>query len=180
VKKTGSRIVFVFPRLGFVVKVARIRLWSGLKSLRGFYKFGYFWKGLLLCSEDAFGSPRRFWFKGIRDNWMERSFYKSSPCREFLQPTVFSLLGLVNIQIWGRILSQEEFDSARLLPRFYDLTEGKVHEDVHHFTEGHNFCAVDGKLKMVDYGSPKTREVVSKWGEVFILEIRLPEMESKK
>lgn len=183
IKKGTSRIVFIFPRLGFVVKVARIYPRKGFRAIWPYIwtkkRTPYLREAVFSWTEDYLGSFRFWLFRGLRDNWMERSFYKSSPCRDFLQPTVFSLLGLANIQFYGGVFSEELFDSC-LWGQILSLSECEVMDDDHHFSESRNFCVVDGSLRMVDYGSWPTRKLLLRWGEVFIREIRLPEMESKK
>ena len=165
----GSRRVFAFPRLGIVVKGPRF-YWK-----RGWFVDGYKLGGVIFSlswTEDQFGSCRQVLTKGLRDNWQEFVFF----CRHrgpFLQPTLFSFLGFLNIQLYGKILSEEEFERAKVWRQFFYLTNQEHLSDGHHFEKAANFCAIDGHLRMVDYGSPQTRAILLKWGDALYEQVSL-------
>src|SRR5680860_1026567 len=46
-----------------------------------------------------------------------------------------------------------------------ELTNREVVNDEHHFSNHCNFCFTDGRLKIIDYGGTKCREIVNQFGE---------------
>lgn len=160
----GSRWVFVFPRLGVVVKVPRVYWKKGWKGFVYWYKS----EGLkcsLSLTEDELTGCRNLWTKGLRDNWKEFVFFIKYR-KPFLQPTFFSLFGLVNIQKYGQIISRKKAREIKLHHQFWVLTEREFLDDSHHFVNSANFCiSEDGHLRIVDYGSPATRTILLKWAD---------------
>ena len=165
----GSRWVVAFPRLGIVVKLPRI-CWLRFKI---YFLHLYHERGLVYAvkqirwNEYVWGGYRVLLTKGLRDNWRELWFYWFHRSR-FLQPTYFSLFGLLNIQLLGKILTEEEFDKSGIFNQARVLTQRDSGNDGHHFASHTNFCHADrGKdgteIRMVDYGSPPTQEVLLGW-----------------
>ena len=177
-KKGTHRIVFIFPRFGFVIKLPRFYIWFAIK---GFFKFIYYrdWKFLkkwLKYDVVVLGGFKNQVYKGIHDNWQEYKFYSITK-NVFLQPTHFSLYGLVNIQSYGES-KKTPFDT--LLQYFMVLTDGDVFDDNHHFANYRNFCFEDGKIKITDYGSKRTQAVIEKWGEKIVTEFQLEKVKEKE
>lgn len=154
----GARRIFLFPKLGIVIKIPRFYWKKGLVR--------FIWEYKRNCplhrTEDQLLSCRQLWTKGLRDNWMEFIFFWQYR-KPFLQPTLFSFFGFINIQLYGEILSEEEFERADIWSQFLDLTNKEHLNDNHHFENGANFCVVNSHLRMIDYGSPKTRNILIKW-----------------
>lgn len=171
IKKGSRRIVFIFPSLGFVIKIPKILLfrvlqhitidiWGGHKKyLKKWFKY----------SVDTWGGFKNLAYKGIHDNWHEYKFYSSNH-NTFLQPTYFSLYGLLNIQKYGK---QIKMNGQILLPYFMNLTENEAWKDNHHFFASKNFCFDGSNIKILDYGSKKTQKIISKWGEKIVKEFDL-------
>lgn len=171
----GARRVFVFPRLGIVVKTARFywRIsWENLSHKIRKFGLSSAWSFFFSGTEETTGSPRRLLAKGLRDNWEEFWFYWRFR-HSVLQPTYFSLFGLVNIQKWGEILDEEEFEQKRIWGQMLDLTNKETRSDGHHFTNPANFCLENQHLRMVDYGSPATRKILRKWADVLYEQVLL-------
>jgi queuine/archaeosine tRNA-ribosyltransferase len=96
-------------------------------------------------------------------NWNEYRFWRKTRNR-FLWPTQFSLFGLFNIQRLGEqvLLSNDEIRN-RLETETWD-----AQEDGHCFYNRDNYTVTeDGKLRLLDYGSEGSQNVVTKHGEVF-------------
>lgn len=158
VHKGTSRIVLVFPLFqSVVVKVPRIYWKSGIETLirdwkRTFRKETWEYQ--------AWWSPSWCLFKGLLDNWNEYRFYRKSR-HSFLQVTHFSFFGIFNIQRRGQPL---QCDYKLFWRHVCDATDCHAIEDGHHFTETDNFC-VDGGVRILDYGSPRTQGIILKYGD---------------
>lgn len=157
------RIIFVFRT--FVIKFPRIFPCKAIKSI---------WtnalKGRVFLSKclrrDIYGyllGPRTFLFRGLLENSREFYFF----CKyqsQFLLPTYFSLFGLLNIQKKGK--KEVETDLRKILwSQMVQITEGEVWKDEHHFSNPKNFCNENGKLKIMDYGSPYAQGVLEKYAD---------------
>jgi len=96
-------------------------------------------------------------------NLRESVFYLRTR-HPFLQPTYFSLLGLVNFQRYDGICVIKSGGWKQ----FMTLTDQEVmlkYHDGHHFQPGNgNFSLRDGQLRIHDYGSLKTQKVINAWG----------------
>ncbi|MDO8512509.1 MAG: hypothetical protein Q7S57_04505 [bacterium] len=122
-------------------------------------------------------------FHGIACNWREYRFYSRTK-HPFLQPTYFSFFGTVNIQKYGRpvrIPFEDEYNRDKWWTRMFwmpvlGITNGEVIRDGHHFLNPENFCQdIFGRPKIVDYGLPRTQEIIKKWGEQIHISIFLYE-----
>jgi len=112
---------------------------------------------------------------GSEHNFGEWNFYqktKGLPFNHFLQPTLFSFKDdseegndfRINIQKIGyRACSMDPGDFTR---QMLALTELEADNDQHHFYKQENFFFDrTGKLRIVDYGSIITQEIIRKYGE---------------
>jgi hypothetical protein len=161
IEKGRNRIVLVFDN--FVVKLPRIRLLKAIQRIYRATKGGYLLKCLGWNSTISM-SPRHFLLRGIMDNCGEFIFYLATKSNSVM-PTYFSLFGLLNIQKSGNILilhSEKEY--VNFFGQLYDITNGEVFKDAHTFSNPKNFCREDEKLKMVDYGNAKVRNILLKYG----------------
>lgn len=166
VKKGENRIVLVVGCV--VVKTARIRI---VKA----------WKHVCQCLQEGdiellklglfkwpvgsiFQTPKRYLFKGIVNNWREFRFYGKTR-HPFLQPTCFSVFGLLNIQRAGKVCILKPHD---LWCQLYEITGGATIKDIHHFGNPDNFCFQNGNLNILDYGGLKTQEIIKEHGEKII------------
>ncbi len=153
VKKGNDRIVVLFPALGVVVKLPITHLLYVLDSLFGIdtwrtYGRKLVWRTLIGAFEES-GSVRGMLFRGLAANWME--FWLSATKRNpFLQPTYFSLFGLLNVQRYDTPCPFKDVDLCVQLCR---LTDDAVWDDGHHFSNPQNFAFRKGVLRILDYGS---------------------------
>lgn len=163
IRKGSNRLVVDFINLGFVIKLPIVHLLFVQKELKFFlHKGGYFrgWIGYDMDNGGVVG-VKRLLFKGIADNWREFWFYAITR-HLFAHPTYFSLFGLVNVQRRGDSPAVGSGDFARQVKCI--IGEEEFHVDAHHFRLPNNFCVVNGRLRMVDYGSPNTRRVIREVG----------------
>lgn len=124
--KGASRTVKVFQKI--VLKFPRIYLKRAGKRTYKSLRDGYFWKSIKWGPYSHF-SPMRFLFKGFFDNWLEFYYYQKikSP---FLQPTYFSLFGLMNIQKTG---TKPNISPDNFLYQLLEITNGEIIVDGHVF-----------------------------------------------
>ena len=112
---------------------------------------------------------------GSEHNFGEWNFFQKThglPFHPFIQPTLFSLKHFdeekneswINIQKIGhRACSMSPGDFTR---QMLILTDLEADDDQHHFYKQDNFFFDrTGKLRMVDYGSIMTQEIIRKYGE---------------
>jgi hypothetical protein len=164
IRKGKDRIVIILPLLGIVIKFPIVHFF--LAVIAFFHrvpkgkKWEYLKKYISLPIEYTYGF-RWLLFTGISANWNEFWFWWKTR-NSFLQPTYFSLFGLLNIQQYDQPCQLLEDD---LWCQLYELTNSKVFDDSHHFTNPRNFCFSRGKLRMLDYGSRLSQRVVEKYGE---------------
>lgn len=170
-----TRIVLLFPLLGIVIKVAKIRIVEFVVSTvmvfspRINVSFSGRWEQFFLLlripTNDSFAlGPRTLLFGGIVANWREFGLYLKTR-NIFLLPTYFSFFGLFNIQRYGYPC---RISKIGFMLQLVQLTDRAISCDLHHFANPENFCFIDGKLKMVDYGSHLICEVVEKYGETIV------------
>lgn len=155
IKAGQDRLVVVMPEIGIAVKIPIVHIWLAMKMIRNDG-----WE-CLRHSAAARHSPRYYLFKGIIANWSEFTFYQKTR-NPFVQVTYFSLVGMFNIV---RVDDPCQLDKKILRKQLYEITEGAISRDGHHFNNPDNFCFRDGKLKMLDYGSPATQQIATKYGE---------------
>ena len=168
IKKGRSRLVLVFPKFGVVIKFPdfhfrRIPRMIKIRFKEGGWKF--FWETLKhefnYFTMETSGSLKRELFLGLVANWNEFYLYwkTKSP---FLQPTYFSFFGFLNIQKYGESCLIDPID---LWYQLLVLTDNKVFDDGHHFSNPKNFLISNGKLQMIDYGNPSVNNVVIQYGK---------------
>lgn len=170
IKKGTSRLAICLPRLGLVVKLPLIRPWSFLKFFKSsvlYFTKGYgcrFLKNTFWLDEDhdVMGNIRYTLLNGIFQNWQEYCLWRKTRS-VFLEPTYFSLLGLVNVQQYGEEL---DVSAGTLWSQMLVYSEESVWSNGHHFSNPANFSYRDNSIRMVDYGGRGVREVVEKYGNV--------------
>jgi len=158
-----NRVVVEIISLGLVFKFPIIRLIALYRSVLGFVRGTAFvpfsrWFSYPMESEGFLGF-RRLVFKGVMDNWREYWFCLVER-HSFAQPTYFSFFGLVNIQLRGEPLVMDQWEFRGQLQKFIEV----LYSDAHHFTSINNFCISDGKLRILDYGSRKTQNIIRERG----------------
>ena len=111
-------------------------------------------------------SPLYWLFRGIAANWLEWKYYRRTRL-PILAPTYLSL-GLVNIQLAGAGLKMPEKYFLNQISRIIGHDENNdkdIHADSHTLRQSENYAAFDGRLKIIDYGSPKAWTFLEKWGK---------------
>ena len=157
-----DRLVLIFPTLGIVVKVAKVRI---IRLLQVGFTSKIYWSSDL--SVWSLGGWKKLLFKGIAVNWNEFTFYRRKHIL-FLQPTYFSFFGFFNIQKFGKPLSLSEEVFKKFLLKSFSFVELQYTvRDGHHFTNPANFCVTSGRVRVLDYGSPNTRRWIEILGEKF-------------
>lgn len=166
IAKGKLRFVVALPSLGIAIKFPRIYF------LRMFYQLlrdVLFLSWVRVYRMACFGidSPavwgyRKMLFAGIRTNWREFRFFRTTR-NPFCQPTYFSFFGLLNIQKFAETPCNLHW--RVLAVQIYEITNELSRMDGHHFEFQENFCFEGGKLRILDYGSPKTQLVIVAFGE---------------
>ena len=160
---TGTtRVVVVFPKLGIVLKVARIN-WKQIGDalertalwLSGDKKF----RKIIPTFAKLIKHFKILNFRGLMANIYEWKMWKETKSA-FLWPTSFSFLGLVNIQpLAKRLVKEGDLDYESWWTRVQIATEFYSWECCHAWEE-RNFCFDSvGAPKMLDYGSRALLEV---------------------
>jgi hypothetical protein len=167
--KTGEdRIVIAFPRLGFVLKVARLSI-SKLANLFKDVKRFYFGKTVMTL-QGKINHLRYlieyFYLRGIYANLKEGQTWKRTK-NPFLWPTWFSFFGLVNICPYAeRVLTEEEYDNSDLLKQISFFSGYRWQISPHTFEMAYNFCVDEfGKVKMLDYGFENSEIFITYCGQ---------------
>lgn len=161
IKKGSSRIVLLIA--SYAVKLPIIRPIKAIKVI---------WKAvlcgrLMACLTAPYDSEslltfQRLLLRGLFDNLMEYYFYLTNNS-QFLAPTYFSFFGLLNIQKAGSSIKTDHLNFKRQM-RY--LTNWDCENDGHTFANTNNFCIINCKLVIVDYGSIKTQQVLKNYGNI--------------
>jgi hypothetical protein len=170
-KKGHDRVVVILPELGIVLKFPIIHF------RRFFSSFAYcfrsrkrvvsrFWLMLTAPIRYPFGFSGML-FKGIWANWCEFWFYQQTR-NVFLQPTYFSLFGLMNVQPIGKPCLMKVEDVWCQLCELSKSLEKDLWKDNHHFANPENFGFYKDKIRMFDYGSKASREVIALHGTYIV------------
>lgn len=156
-----TRRVVTLESFGIVIKLPRVYVRGSIWSLcNSASSLKFLWSNLWWSSE-IHSSVRWFLFRGISHNWHEYRFWRKTR-NPFLQPTYFSLLGLINIQKFGQICVLKDID---VWCQLQEITELGCHPDGHTFERAENFVMENDEIRIVDYGSPGAREIVTKHGD---------------
>ncbi len=159
----GNRVVVVLAGVAF--KFPRIRLAGAWDTLKSHWRHKSFGREFEYTVYQVF-SLKWLLFKGVVDNWKEYRFYRETR-HPFLQPTYISLLGLVNIQKAGQPLGAAGKD---IWHQFFELTDGAVVSDGHHFENPDNFSLTEDGLRILDYGGRDTQNLVREFGSKILNE----------
>lgn len=168
-KKGQDRFVLVLPKLGIAVKFPKIRLLNALSTIFNRIRSGRLKLLLWTCSKWAPESQfviSGMLLRGIVANQRERRLWKRTH-NPFLQPTFFSLFGLFNIQQYGKPYLGHNTD---LWVQVRKITHEDAYRDAHQFSEPSNYCVVDGKLRILDYGGRESTWVVLEYGKKIVNE----------
>lgn len=166
-----SRLVICLPKLGLVIKlplakpivfvrqvISAISLGRQSKDIKKWLK----WAVWLGEDTDTVGNIRYTLLNGTYQNWQEYRIWRRTRS-SFLEPTFFSLLGLVNVQKYGEQLT--EITVGALWSQLLELSDKAVWSNGHHFANPENFSFRDGTIRMLDYGGRGVEEVVVQHGE---------------
>lgn len=171
IKRGTSRLVICLPKMGLVIKLPKpkpivfllnVKSAIGLGWKTGEMKKWLKWAAWLGDDNDVAGNVRYTLLNGIYQNWQEYRLWRRTRSA-FLEPTHFSLLGLVNVQKYGDQLT--EISEGALWSQMLKLSERAVWSNGHHFANPENFSFRDGSIRMLDYGGRGVAEVVEKYGQ---------------
>lgn len=172
IKRGTSRLVICIPNLGLVIKLPRAKPIVFLRNVISAISLGrrtkdtkkwLKWAMWLGKETDVVGNIRYTLLNGTYQNWQEYCLWRST-CSSFLEPTFFSLLGLINVQKYGDQLMG--ISAGALWSQLLELSDRAVWSNGHHFANPENFSFRDGTIKMLDYGSRGVEEVVVQYGDV--------------
>lgn len=179
IAKGRDRMVIVAPKLGVVIKIAFIHCVIVVRQLFGFYRsddreyIKILWKRTI----EERGGITNSLFGGIYANWTEYRFYQRTH-NHFVQPTYFSLFGIINIQKYGVMCTTEDSDE---LVAFWNevrvLTQDEAYVEPHHFKDPLNFCMHGTHVRMVDYGNKKVQGVLEIYGDILAENLHYPTTE---
>lgn len=146
----GQKIVIKFPRIHIYKAVKGLSLYRGEK----WYLFGYY--------DAHVNTFQRLLLKGIMDN-IHEFFFSLKYWRnvKIIQPTLFSLFGLLNIQIRKGVPISSNIDISQQLR---DLSDNDPRVEAHVFNDRNNLWEVTGHLRISDYGSPESRDFIKTYG----------------
>ena len=168
-KRGSRRLVICLPSWGVVIKLPLIQPLVFLRCLRdaiqlavktGDAKRWFGWALWLDEENDTMGNIRYTLLNGVYQNWQEFQLWRKTRS-PFLEQTIFSLFGLLNIQRYGTPL---EVPHDWLWSQLLDLTEKSVWSNGHHFSNPDNFSFRDNHIRMIDYGGGGIANVVEKYG----------------
>ncbi len=159
-----NTIVFVF--WGLAIKIPRFHFIKAIVMSIQNIERGTFWHWIIRCHHPLdYESVPNSLFGGIVLNFSEYLFYIKTRIA-VLQPTYFSLFGLINIQKAGAPLgvSEEKFEKWVCA-----LGNGEAENDGHTFGNPENFClSHDGQIRIVDYSESVTHEILLAIGDEMI------------
>lgn len=171
IKRGTSRLVICLPKLGLVIKlplakpivfvrqvISATRLGWKSKDMKKWLK----WAAWLGEGTDTVGNIRYTLLNGSYQNWQEYRLWRRTRS-SFLEPTFFSLLGLVNVQKYGEQL--KGISDGALWSQLLELSDKAVWSNGHHFANPENFSFRDGMIRMLDYGGRGIEEVVIQHGD---------------
>lgn len=166
-RKGSGRIAYVFPRLGIVVKVARIanpfRLAASLMRTGRVLGWRRAWRDLMIPMSKLGSSPRYRLFGGIIANLREWMISWSTR-HPLLAPTYFTL-GFVNVQrAAAELPTGIDREWGRRLCRATGVrTVGELGDA--HLLGSENFGVLNGHPCIVDYGGSGTRRFLCLHGD---------------
>lgn len=164
VKKGKDRFVLVFPTLGIVIKFPIFHFLNILNRIFFDIKNRY-WKSLVyVCCKwnpESQNVVSGLLLRGIVANQRER-FLWSRTHNPFLQPTIFSFFGLLNIQLYGKPHEGRHMD---LWDQVRRITKEEAYSNAHQFSEISNYTLDGGRLRMLDYGGRGSAWIVVKYGK---------------
>ncbi|MFZ2038795.1 MAG: hypothetical protein WAV11_02565 [Minisyncoccia bacterium] len=162
----NSRLVLVFPLLGFVIKFPKINLKPIYDLVRDVLLNR--WKNqemLWSLPIDIDFSPRHKLYGGIYENWFEWKAWRKTHYK-LLCPTWFSFFGLFNIQKYGAALKSDQVDMKKAINK---VTNGdSCHSHSHGFDGAENYCERSGHIQMIDYGTRRLWPVIKKYNQEIV------------
>lgn len=134
------------------IKMVRPRpLWV-LRRLARYLITGVAPKRLLAYADNPLESAAKHLFAGVAVNRREYRLWQEFP-HHFMVPTLYSLRGIVNIQMRGQAISEEEL---ALSHPFRSSLKGMTPDAIGDMVKAMNFCRYEGHICLLDYGSEDT------------------------
>ncbi len=175
VTRGTTRSVVSVPLLGIVLKFPRIKIHDSIYIL----KIGIKHRALFKNRHAVVSVIAANLGRGITANMRERHYYKYSvfPFRLLLQPTYFSLLGLINVQKYGRPAGSDRSDmGTRIYRKFFAVAGQNLVLDGHLWANASNFHINQGVVKLLDYGNEKTQEIIDRFGYEMLKSVDLSDL----
>ncbi len=160
IKHGVTRVVVLLPTWEVVLKFPRIYAWNLIQVLCSTYFLHRTHKVIFgpYMAHQALFNIRSCLLEGFRDNRSERRYWKRTK-HPFLQPTLFSAFGVVNIQKMGHDV-RKDWDHE-MLPTVRALLGDDFYEDGHCFRSEKNFSEdARGKVCIHDYASEGAQRVL--------------------
>ena len=171
ISKGSTRLVVIFPFMGFVIKFPLPKPIVFTKSFFRALKYKVkgetkLWEFVFAMDKDGTYTTniRLTLLNGIYHNWKEYKLWRMTRS-SFLEPTFFSLFVLINIQKYGKPL---EVHYGTLWHQMLNYSNGQVWDNGHHFSNPNNFSFLNGNIKMIDYGDFGIEKVVIKYGDEIV------------
>jgi hypothetical protein len=160
IRRGSTRIVWVFPRLGFALKFPRIMVRQFCENIYFFRNhISMLWMYLSVPSVRATTSAYYHLLVGLVTNWNEFIYFLKHHKNTFLFPTYFSFFGLINITPLGKEIN-EDVSRGTLFRVLSQKTQGDACKDPHHFSAKQNFCIYRGNIRIRDYGGRETQKIL--------------------
>lgn len=176
IAKGRDRMVLVVPEIGLVFKLAFIHCLLVARRLFSLYRSGHseYIKIIWRWTIEERGGITNSLLGGIHENWSEYRFYQRTH-NHFVQPTYFSLFGIINIQKYGNMCTTEDGDElVAFWKELRTLTADEVYADPHHFQNPLNYCMHDTHVRMTDYGNTAVQQVLKVYGDILAEDLHPP------
>lgn len=151
---TTRFVILIGP---IAIKFAKIHVLRSIYRLFCYSATGVASERLQKHAQNPFIAGLKYFFDSLITNWNEWMVWTASPeC--FMAPTFFSFFGIVNIQKRGTPVTQAEVDANH---PFRHLLWNESLDFVFDMTQAPNFCKIDGRICIVDYGSKESFRLFS-------------------
>lgn len=146
-------VVLIGP---WAIKIARFRFLRGLCRLVKYQQSKKVRQKIAAYHRNPIVGAIRYISYGILSNLNERRLWKGTGHR-FLVPTLYSFVGLVNIQYRGEEITEEEFFASN--PFVELLADWSESELLSELMAVKHFCRYNGRVSLFDYGSGEIEDL---------------------
>ncbi len=142
---------YVFCVGNVAIKVARVKALYWILRLLKFQREGGVIQKVTTTSKRKKFAALKHLFAGVFANIEEFRFYQKYPSLP-IAPTLFSLFGLVNIQVRGEIIERDELTQCPFR---------EVAGDQYDLNHWHHFGRINGTVHLLDYGFEDANALIS-------------------